>query len=56
MSELEDYGFKLNPYNPCIANMEINGSQVTMVWHVDDLMVTHKSNFELTKLGLYLEE
>ena len=29
---------------------------MTVVWHVDDLMVTHTSNFEITKLGLYLEE
>ena len=54
--ELEDYGFKPNPYDPCVANMDINGSHMTVVWYVDDLVVTHKSDSEITKLGLYLED
>ena len=33
--------FVLNPYDPCIANKMINGSQFTVVWHVDDLKVSH---------------
>ena len=31
-----------NPYDPCVANKEINGSQFTIVWHVDDLKLSHK--------------
>jgi hypothetical protein len=27
-SELEDYGFTVNPYDPCIANKMINGKQM----------------------------
>lgn len=34
-------GFKLNPYNPCVANAEINGKQCTVVWYVDDNKVSH---------------
>jgi len=41
VSELEDMGFVLNPYDPCVANREINGSQQTVTWHVDDLKVSH---------------
>ena len=26
VSELEDYGFKLNLYDPCAANIDIHGS------------------------------
>ena len=37
--ELEDYGFEINPYDPCAANKIINGSQMTVTWHVDDLKV-----------------
>ena len=37
VGDLEAYGFKINPYDPCVANMDINGSQMTVVWHVDDL-------------------
>ena len=35
--DLEAYGFKVNPYDPCVANADINGSQMTVTWHVDDL-------------------
>ncbi len=37
--ELEDYGFTVNPYDPCVANKTTEcGSQLTAIWHVDDLM------------------
>ena len=37
--ELEDYGFEINPYDPCVVNkMMTSGMQMTLVWHVDDLM------------------
>ena len=32
----------MNPYDPCVANKDINGEQLTVVWHVDDLKVSHK--------------
>ena len=35
-------GFVINPYDWCIANKDINGSQCTIVWHVDDLKISHK--------------
>ena len=31
-----------------------SGKQLTVVWHVDDLMVMCKYNFELTKFSCYL--
>ena len=40
--DLEEQGFKVNPYDPCTANKMINGAQCTVVWHVDDLKVSHK--------------
>jgi len=33
VGELIEYGFKLNPYDPCVANMEIEGFQLTFTWH-----------------------
>ena len=33
---------KVNPYDPCVANMEQAGSQLTVIWHVDDLKISHK--------------
>ena len=40
--DLEGLGFKINPYDPCVANKDINGEQLTVVWHVDNLKVSHK--------------
>ena len=34
---LEDAGFEVNPYDPCVANKIINGTQMTICCHVDDL-------------------
>ena len=53
--DLEAYRFKINPYDPCTANMEVGGSQMNVVWHVDDLKVSHKKAFEITKLAGYLD-
>ena len=38
--ELKGYGLIVNPYDPCVANMLTKGGkQLTVVWHVDDLMI-----------------
>jgi hypothetical protein len=38
--EFEGYGLTVNPYDPCVANMDTtSGKQLTVTWHVDDLMV-----------------
>ena len=52
--DLEGYGFVINPYDPCVANAMINGHQMTVTWHVDDLKVSHKDPFEITKFTAYL--
>ena len=33
---LEANGFEVNPYDPCVANRDVDGKQQTAVWHVDD--------------------
>ena len=40
---LQDLGFTLNPYDPCVANAHIKGSQCTIVWYVDDNKISHKN-------------
>ena len=59
--ELEEYGFIVNPEDPCVANKWIadkahpeGGHQMTVIWHVDDLLVSCRDTFELTKLQCYL--
>ena len=32
---------QINPYDPCVANKFINGKQHTVMWHVDDLKISH---------------
>ncbi len=33
--------FKLNPYDPCVANKQVNGEQLTMCFHVDNCKILH---------------
>ena len=39
---LTNHGFILNKYNMCKFNKMVNGRQVTVQFHVDDLKVLHK--------------
>ncbi|KAG7371066.1 reverse transcriptase RNA-dependent DNA polymerase [Nitzschia inconspicua] len=39
--DIETIGFKVNPFDPCVANRIVNGKQHTVVWHVDDLKSSH---------------
>jgi hypothetical protein len=41
MGELHKTGSEINPYDPCVAIKTVNGSQMTIRWHVDDLMISH---------------
>ena len=41
-SQLKEWGFKLNLYDFCVAIKTINHKQCTIVWHVDDLKISHK--------------
>ena len=41
-STLKKLGFKLNPYDSCMANATIKNKQCTVVWYVDDNKVSHK--------------
>ena len=38
---MEELGFKRNPYDMCVLNKEINNSQCTIMFHVDDLKISH---------------
>ncbi len=43
-------GFTINDYDPCVANREIDGTQQTILWHVDDCKVSHVDPEVNTKL------
>jgi hypothetical protein len=39
--KLKEWGFTINPYDWCVANKMINGKQYTVLWHVDDIKISH---------------
>ncbi|KAL7523863.1 hypothetical protein ACHAWF_000703 [Thalassiosira exigua] len=54
VGDLEKDGFQLNPYDPCVANKTVSGSQLTVIWHSDDLKTSHKNPKVVTKFISYL--
>ena len=55
-SYLENIGFEINPYDPCVTNKMVNCHQMTICWNVDDLKVSHKDNNAVTALSEKLVE
>jgi len=41
---LQELGFVLNPYDPCIANSQIKGHQCTICWYVGENKISHKDS------------
>jgi hypothetical protein len=52
--DLEDNRFIFNQYNPCVANKKVQGSQQTIVFHVDNLKSSHKSKSVNNKFERWL--
>jgi hypothetical protein len=38
---LQEWGFEINPYDWCVANKMVNEKQCPILWHVDDLKISH---------------
>jgi hypothetical protein len=56
MSKLGDDGFVAYPYDRCLFNkIGRSGNQISIVLHVDDLMVTSQSQDDLDTFGLFLK-
>jgi hypothetical protein len=53
---IDALGFTLNKYDKCVANKMINGKQCTIIWHVDDLKVSHVSAAVLDEIIERLDE
>ena len=49
-SYLAEHGFVTNPYDVCCMNKVINGKQCTIVWHVDDLKISHVDGDVVTSI------
>lgn len=49
-AKLTEYGFEVNPYDSCVMNKMIDGTQCTVCWHVDDIKSSHKNPAIITDL------
>ena len=49
-------GFVINYYDPCVANKIVNGKQLTVCWHVDDLKISHANKKVVSKFLKQLEK
>jgi len=47
---LVQMGFKLNPYNLCVANSQSKGKQCTIAWYVDDNKISHVDGTVVTDI------
>jgi hypothetical protein len=56
VTDLKSIGFEINPYDPCVANKIVDGKQLTVVWHVDDLKVSHVSTLAVTRMANWLKK
>lgn len=54
-SVLSKYGFETNPYDGCVMNKSVNGKQITIGFHVDDLSLTCEENSLLDDVVAYLK-
>jgi hypothetical protein len=48
--KLQKWGFEINPYDFCVANKTIDGKQCTVVWHVNDLKISHVDQKAVTTI------
>ena len=55
-SNITNIGFKLEPYDPCVANKVVKSKQITVVCHVDYLKVVHESNKIFASMAKWLKK
>lgn len=53
---LLDDGFVFNPYDDCVMNKIVNGKQLTVCWHVDDLLCSHVDKAVLKQFVKWLSK
>ena len=53
---IDEWGFTPNKYDDCMVNKMFNSQQMTVVWHVDNLTVSHVDAKEVEKFVQQMEE
>ena len=56
VKSLLSIGFELNPYDPCVANKTVENLHLTVIWHVDDLKVSHVLTKAVTRMANWLKK
>jgi hypothetical protein len=56
VKDITTIGFVLNPYDPCLANREVEGRQHTIIWHVDDIKASHINSKVNDELKVWLQK
>ena len=54
-AKLIEWGFTINPYDWFVANKQIDGQQCTLVWHVDDMKISHADSTVVDRIINMLE-
>jgi hypothetical protein len=55
VGDIESQGFEVNPYDPYVANKMINHKKITLVWHVDNIKISHDEEEEVTRMIKWLK-
>ena len=53
---IQAQGFIMKLYDPCVANKIVASSQMTVIWHVNNLKVSHINPIENTKFAVWLSK
>ncbi len=53
---LMDVRFKINPYDPCVANKTIEGKQIMICFHVDDCKLSHHNKEAIDQMIDWLHQ
>jgi hypothetical protein len=56
VADLISLGFTINPNNPCIANKIVDVNQLTVCWHVDDLLIGHAKPDTVTQFLAWIAQ
>ena len=55
VKDITKLGFKINAYDPCIANKTVDGTHLTIVWHMDDLKVSYLKTAVVMRMAKWLK-
>jgi hypothetical protein len=47
---IQSWAFVVNSYDHCVSNKVVNGSQCRIVWHVDDVKISHVDHSVVTDI------